>query len=446
MVQTIDSAEEQQLVEAVRRANDLVEGGMAPDQALAKVAREEKFGPGKIRLVAHAYNTGRQLGQWQSGGNVLDKLASYPLADPEKVIADLYGGEKKASERLPDEYASPPDRWWKRPAREKAAREMPPLADRPAPYPRDSMAALHRAYGAVQRHQQMTEEWSRRAAAAADRVRHHVGGLVHYFKKTARDRLPFAAVEQAARTYFGNAAPPLLDLVYSQAHLREKRAAAGLTVQKSPLDLESEPFSSIRACIQAAEDCVRARQALAACRTKEATVREEAFRPFVQASGPRPPGPQRGSDKAAADIVMFNTPIAATAGSMVSRLLENVPQTKKELLEDIWLELEDPTHRNELRKIRSHAMLTRFMTDPDDPISGYDPDKVLQAYNEISQVAPRVADNAALLRPVLHRRLAGLMEPFEAKELADTERIMAQSRDITPFTKEIASAPKSVLG
>ena len=73
------------------------------------------------------------------------------------------------------------------------------------------------------------------------------------------------------------------------------------------------------------------------------------------------------------------------------------------------MDLESPDHEDELRKIRSNAMLTAMMTDPDDPISGHDPARVAEAYNEIAQtlrievgtVKSRIARARGLLRSLM---------------------------------------------
>lgn len=116
------------------------------------------------------------------------------------------------------------------------------------------------------------------------------------------------------------------------------------------------------------------------------------------------------------------------------------------MVQDAWMNLEDPEHENDLRRIRAHALLNQMMTDGDDPISGHDPDKVLAAFNEISSATPRLAENAALLRPVLRKRLEGHQEPFEAKELLDIEKGIAQSKMPTPLTNSLSAAPDKMLG
>ena len=94
MPDTVDSREEQQLLDAVKTATDLVAKGKTPDEAVEKVARDNGFGPGKIRLIGQAYNNGQQLAQWRQPGNVsiLDKVASFELCDPQRVIDNRHCG------------------------------------------------------------------------------------------------------------------------------------------------------------------------------------------------------------------------------------------------------------------------------------------------------------------------------------------------------------------
>jgi hypothetical protein len=90
-------------------------------------------------------------------------------------------------------------------------------------------------------------------------------------------------------------------------------------------------------------------------------------------------------------------------------------------LSNMISDLDSAEHLNSLRKIKTQAILNRFMTDPDDPISGYDPDRVASAFNEIAAMAPRAAEQPGVLGPLLRRRLAGRVEPFESGELVKTE-------------------------
>lgn len=105
-------------------------------------------------------------------------------------------------------------------------------------------------------------------------------------------------------------------------------------------------------------------------------------------------------------------------------------------------ELDSADHLTAMRKIKTQAMLNQFMTDSEDPISGYDPDRVASAFNEIATIAPRSAEHPGIMGPLLRRRLAGRVEPFEANELVNTESKMRELRS-KPAPKPPSDKPKS---
>ena len=471
MVDTVDDREERELLDAVERATALVDAGEDPDVALEKVARQYGLGPGKIRLVAHGYNTGRQLSQWRDPGrsSVLDKLARFPLCDPEAVIARVHGpaavapasavrSVRQAADAgvVAADYDRPPrlDLPPARPSVKSAAAR--PAAGRAAATPADPDDAFDRSLGRVRKAAAAYEECRRAARAARDRVARAVDRVVAYFRKDARDRLSFPQVKAAAEAYFGGGVAALLDLVCT--HLprltREKQAGDG------PVDLTAEPFVLLAEAVKAA--------AAAADLSARATrlgddwqrTRSEQFRRYtpdwprrrswpvsddaVKAaavfapSRPRrlaPCSPYRRVHAGVEKTAIAPVIVGALAGPTVGRIFTTAEGTPEERVESVVSRLGDPEHENELRKIRVRAALNQMMTDPDDPISSYDPHRVVQVYNEISQVAPRLAENVAALRPVLRKRLEGHTEPFEAKELVEMERTLADLRRPWPAAR-----------
>ncbi len=393
-----------------------------------------------------------------------------------------------------------------------AAYKMPAVPD-PTPYKPEPVEALGHAYGKIDRAKFAADEASRRASAARDVFVGRLNEVVGYFRKAAYDRLPFASVEAAARTYYGDTASTLMGMVYESARLKEKRAGDAPAVEARPIPRDDGPLALVKKAIDAATECAVLAAEKVAAREKAASVKTEEMRPFSKAGQSQPPtetGPwtkeaaavfekaafgfgtevaaiaagdilahkathgsqeddpygdvssleaeigsirdqakaRRSMRKIAAEKSAFlNTPAAGAAiGTMLARTVGNVPKTKDDLVTDAWLDLEDPEHANELRKIRARAMLTNLMTDPDDPISGHDPETVMNAYNEISTATPRLAENAATLRPALRKRLEGRQEPFEVKEMLDTEKAIAQSRTPTPNTNIMGEGPSGLLG
>jgi hypothetical protein len=106
-------------------------------------------------------------------------------------------------------------------------------------------------------------------------------------------------------------------------------------------------------------------------------------------------------------------------------------------------EIDSAEHMTNLRKIKTQAMLNQFLTDSEDPISGYDPDRVMSAYNEIAAIAPRSAEHAGIMGPLLRRRLAGRVEPFEAGQLVETESgLRGLNVGVRPYSAPDDALPK----
>lgn len=456
MADTISDTEEEDLVDATKLAVDQVAAGKTPNEAIEKIARDKGYGAGRIRLISHAYNTGQQLSQWRGDGGILNKLASYALADAEHIIGRIYTAEKKAADVISPEYSLPPD-WIPQQVRqefEKAASALP-VQVVPPPNPPDPMVALHKRYNAAQRTKLAAEELSRQASASADKVRTAVAGLVGYFRKAAYDRLPFETVEAAAHTYFGEGVPKLMDMVYDQARMKalhEKRATTATPLLKQALDLTAAPFSLIKFAMDEAANCNRLRQAQGQSEKTASDTKEAVTRPFVAAgaassadSGPWSPAASALFEKAANGI-MGAPAMGAALGTMLGRTVGTMPQPKDDMVEDAWMDLEDPEHQNELRRIRAHTMLNQLLTDPEEPIAAHGPEKVMRAYNEIAQASPRVAENIATLRPILRKRLEGHPETFETKEMVDLEKGIAGARNPTPQTSLLGKTPDKLLG
>ena len=118
------------------------------------------------------------------------------------------------------------------------------------------------------------------------------------------------------------------------------------------------------------------------------------------------------------------------------------PATEADVEAEAVGEIFDPAHEAELRKIRTQAMLSEFIsTDP--VISTYDPEEVAAAYNQVVQLAPRTAQQPAVMRGLLRKMLQqqDALEPFEAGQLAEVEERLKkieepQQRFVTPLPGE----------
>jgi hypothetical protein len=84
---------------------------------------------------------------------------------------------------------------------------------------------------------------------------------------------------------------------------------------------------------------------------------------------------------------------------------------------------------NVRRTAAVQSMLTDFVNN-DEVLSGYDPNEIYSAFNEISGLAPRLATQPAAMRSILRKRLTqGSMEPFDINEIANIEKTVSEAQN-----------------
>lgn len=142
---------------------------------------------------------------------------------------------------------------------------------------------------------------------------------------------------------------------------------------------------------------------------------------------------------------------AALSGSMGGMLASGArtifPPAKAtgELVDDVVEDLTPPSLQAEKRNIKAQTILSDLLAN-DDVIAGHDADQVLRTYNEIASVAPRVAVQSALVRPWLHRLLAGRADPFELQGLADLESSLQKNELAGKAFAARATTPAGGMG
>jgi hypothetical protein len=103
--------------------------------------------------------------------------------------------------------------------------------------------------------------------------------------------------------------------------------------------------------------------------------------------------------------------------------------------------LNDPSHESALKSLRAKGVLHDLILN-DPVVSGYDPQDVAMAFNDISELAPGMIDSPGMLQSVLRKRLeAGQMADFDVKQLlemdklrAERDKLQAEARRVTMDT------------
>lgn len=442
-MQPLNKSDEQQLLDGVKMAVDLVDNrNMLPDDAMYKVATVMQFSPGFLKAACNAFNTGRQLAQWGANDSVLDKLASFTLADYSAVHDRIWG--QKVEKVASVSYFPPIFDSYEEQARrqllsmdlttlEKSAAEV---EQHPLVLEEQASKKIAKNYSDYDYCRRMMEEARREKSANEDRLNLKLHLLENYFRKFAQDRLPLAQVEHTVSICRGTVGKALMEHVSGQ-FLKEKRASdhkASWPGFHQEVEWKKEPYTLIDAVIKQAKDYYKAAINLQNAEIKWAETRETAvsfYQHYVNRPSGLTPYPNLMGEKQGNASLL--------AGGLGIGLAKNIGDTVEgehdKRVERQINKLDSPDHLNELRKIRAQTTLTQLLSDPDNPLSQYDPEEVLSKYNELVQLSPRLADQLGAIGPLLNKQMIGNTEPFEISELLKMEKTLRDTQS-TPSTTQ----------
>jgi len=457
-IEKLSKEDEHRIVGALEEAIRFTNAGAVPNDALQKVAESNRFPPEIVRRMTEAYNTSRTLAHLKSA-KAETKGDSFPLADPQVILDRMYpktviSAVKEAQLRaIPEEYGRPESRDFFK----KTAAALPRIEV--AAYPESEEIRSHRIFD---RKFSMVKEADglkssyRQAIWQVDVL---VKEAADYFGRM--DRLPFQEVERNMVAEFGEVAKPLMDMVYTRAHLKEARLSG--PARQLVFDAREEPYPILIGAIDSAKE--------AAARAFTVIDAERKYARFMKEAGmPLPPEPVKearllddllfdkahqpfednallpGEVKEAAEVqVEMGGPaerpfakgallgdLSGHAETAVMGALGLSDPKSEGTMNRAISEATDPIHESRLRTIGVKSMLNDFMAN-DPIISGYDPDQIVNAYNQFSQLSPNVAQQPAVARAVLRNMLQSesLLQPHEAGQLMELNREL-QDRSFTP--------------
>ena len=471
-MESLSKTDEQLLLDGVKFAVDLVDNhGMSPDDALQKVAQKYDYSPGFLKAACNAFNTGRQLAQWQANQSVLDKLASFPLADFEKISSKIWKNVKEKTASV--SYTPPQFNSYEKQAKQdllnmdlSSFTKQASVSNQPTI---DELAnnKVKKAYDHLDYYKRLADQARTEKTAAATKLDASLGALKLYFSKSAYDRLPFAQVEHAVAVYYGKVGSSLMDHM-AECFPREKRAADQPKNWEGfyrGVDRNKAPFNLIDAIIKQAEEYQHSLSNLDIATGKVSRARSvveklaadlepaegvrEAFNPSLideskNDSIPDAPALEDEMVRQAQKQAFSGTASGMGLGfGLANSLGEHASKDKDRNIQKAIEKLDSPEHVNELRKIKAQTLLTGLMSDPDNPLSRHDPEEVLSAYNQMVQLAPRLADQPAALGPLLNKRMAGNVEPFELLDTLKMEEAMRGTQPKPAYLTPAQPKPKS---
>jgi hypothetical protein len=410
-ISPLSSDTERRLSSALDKVASLVDAGDSPDDAIIKVAGDGHFLPGHVDLIIHAFNTGRSLAHVDHAHQE-EKGASITLANRDVITKKLNTeSQKTASQKFHDtqvarEYNAPPT-WLAN--REKAARVKDLQAKFAARLPEpirlcgDPEVVMRKIMSKRASLQRSHDELQTAHRDSQYKAAQAVEALESYFRVPGG--LPFAAVRQKAAMLFGSEANKLFGLLEQ----RNPRFVKQASLQQHAVDLNQQPYTLIKACLETKRTYKQAKQAA------------EASQPPVPIKHYEPPLltsilPEEKEASLGAGI--FGGLMASGAQNAKNHILPDTNQ----LVQRAQQGLADPGHEAKLRGIRAQAILhDALFSDP--VIRGYQPNEIIDAYNDLSQLAPAAASSSMIMQPALRRMLSqGGLESMEIDQLLGTEQ------------------------
>jgi hypothetical protein len=419
-------------------AMDHIAAGDSPDDAAYKAAKAQKLGPHGVEVLCRTLNVGRQSDLRDGADDAGQIFQKFALADADAVNARLtQAATKEAAAAATSEDFAPPV-FYRRPAPAFTVREKAAAAPAPPPTP-EPIYAVKVAHA---------KQACRGADRAADRAQ------VRY---KAACRLAAAAIADAAAQL-------------TDANAAEYRYAVGLRYGKAAADRlfalinpkapatppavtgvvawDRDDYRKFAACFEAGRKAAALKQAASEANDSYLVAAEHYAK--LAADNGRPLADYLDVDDGSPDFAIRLPSLRKAAGFFEGLTTGYILPKSQQIItgpprNEVMLkrldQLSDPNHDADLRKVRAQGILSKLMSDPDDPISGYDPQLVLQKYNELSDMAPRLADKPVLLRPWLNRVLAGHTQPFEGKALLDAEKGLQEMDPAMPPDEMIQQLP-----
>jgi NADH:ubiquinone oxidoreductase subunit E len=430
---------EANLLAAIEKAAAQVNAGEMPNEAIVKIAKEQDMPAGHVRLMVHAYNTGRTTKQREAGESTSEKAADFNLADVDAILDTLYPAAVKTAaeitrgEVVSTEYAVSPNSFLARrvSGMQKAAAAMPEKTW--IPPPRDDHSAVMRSYSEKQAAKRVEEELRRESTMAYGKAANAMEQLHEYFRRPGNMAFQDAMRETELR-YGVDAVNVLKKVAAVYPHL-EKQAGTSKSHfgTCAACDLAQNVLTAVESYNAAKGRLAPPKTAAVKAPAPEVVTGSILYNPLEESLDLK-------KANALSPIPMGPVGMTQYLGQQMSTGMNSYIKEPDKMLNDTLKDITDPDHERKLRNIRAQSVVTDLMTN-DPVISGHDPREVANAFNELAEVAPSFMDSTATVQALLRKRLeSGQLADFDIKQLLDMEKVKAEKQ------KSIVDARSKEMG
>lgn len=459
--QRISKDTEHKLIGFTEKIAALVRDGSSPNDAIIKTAQDNDVTPHQVQLLVQAFNNTGANNQRMSSDDLIDKIASFKMADPKAIFNTLYpqnvkeASVKKSFDDVSYDYSQPPTfekQSYQQEFEKRASTAVEAIGTaaglttaafgakylydkykgkkKEEPKPDDFQTK--KAWTLLKQLDNEYEEKRRQLNDTHLKLANTFDDLVYYFKKS--EHLPYKEVLWNSNSLFGKEAQILLKHVAEELPRLDKEASRP---HFEPVKLDRQPYNLIESCLEKAAQYNQLDEELTNF-SKEAG--EASYKMISTFLPEKPIQYKKGSIlkdiPVMKDFSKQANPIAigigqaigdnALSGIMNSGFGEGIkeqvlPKENEELKNKALETVMDPSHQQKLRQIRSQAVFHDLMAN-DEYLSGEHPDKVSKMYNEITRMSPRMSDQPLAMRALLRQYLAqGQVAPHDVDQLAGIE-------------------------
>jgi hypothetical protein len=480
MIKKLSKEAEDQLMKALPQISDLAQEGEDPNEAIAKVASEQKIPANYIHLLVNAYNTGRTTIQRQTGSDVWEKAAEFPIADTQLILEKMFPSKVKSAAQLVNEtqisehYSSSPSRWIARRDREEksAAAKIYKFDDykKPDPYPRDEQNLYKQAQVKIHKLAKDIEEARYKTNYALETALDLKQGLVNYFKSASHK--PFQEVKSNCISMYGDIAQHLFEQIEEENPQFSKQAST-----KSIAPAIGQPYNLVKECVDVTTIYRELRDHYNEKTASFDSTKQELLSPFGKApkinpvlgvlepvsasyirtglskeadeNGETNKKPKGVVEKATGSPLfgktLFKSPIkedkkqlgSGLTGNLTGSLYKQVQPNFAPTLESMLGQKADSTkfqkdlseHESMIDSINQEARLSELLAT-DDVLSQADPHEVLRSYSSLRSLAPEAMANPEVMRTLLrqHVQQGGSGSIFDLDTVTKLEQNLKKSR------------------
>lgn len=432
---SINTQEREQLSAAVEKISDYCAEGCSPNTAIIKTAKEMNLTPDRLPILVNAYNAGATADHWAQHDSVRSKTASFPIANLAKIRSELYPDQvKKAAARQRPMRADnafslsagalfqkdPLDCYRGQVPMQKTA--SAPSADQLSNTNRDLRLQLRFT-------QEQTDAAMELANAELYDRMDKLAGILR------RPEMPsFGDMCKTAAAVYGKKGGEVMQYIAeTYPTVKVAKYSPGTELLPATHDF----FKQFEEVLNSLDTCGKLKNTQVIVRSKCAAVEQEMDEAWKSEI--------HGSEMHRALL----TPIQVKKAALEMRkeaLREELDATRpfsrlETMLHPEWQgatereygilnTLNDPLHEARMRKIMNESLFIDIMNS-DEFLKEQDPEEVLEAYNDLLEVAPHLRGKKILVRQALKEYLAsgtldlptaGQLTKMDAEEAAKQDR------------------------